>query len=85
MVMPAPGNLIYSATKTFASYLGEGLFYEFEGKVDVIAYNPSFVTTKMTIEDPNHGGVGYISPEVAAEMAFRDLGVEPVTFGHHSH
>ena len=46
-VIPFPGNLIYSASKTFASYLGEGLYYEFENKVDVLAYNPASVDTNM--------------------------------------
>ena len=34
--VPAPGNLTYSAAKSFCSYIGEGLSYEFEGKCDVI-------------------------------------------------
>ena len=65
MFMPAPENLIYSAAKSFASFLGEGLFYEFEGKVDVLYYNPSAVTTKITSGDPNQGGLGYITQKVA--------------------
>ena len=48
---PSPGNIIYCASKTFCCFLGEGLFYEFEGKVDVISYNPASVDTNMNPAD----------------------------------
>lgn len=60
--MPNTGNLLYSCTKTFVSYLGEGLFYEFEGRIDCINYMPSSVATNLTASDPNQGkGGDYIT------------------------
>jgi hypothetical protein len=36
--MPMPGGLTYSACKSFAGFIGEGLNFELEGKVDVLNY-----------------------------------------------
>ena len=33
-----PGILTYSACKSFAGFIGEGLNFELEGKVDVLNY-----------------------------------------------
>lgn len=60
--MPSPGNLIYSASKVFTSYIGEGLYYEFEGKVDVINYMPSSVETNMNRSEKSGDKTGYITP-----------------------
>lgn len=84
-VMPMPGNLIYCCTKTFATYLGEGLFYEFEGDVDVMAYNPASVDTNMNPAENQESKAGYITPAEAAEVCFRDLGIDATTFGAASH
>ena len=35
---PISGCLTYSATKSFATFIAEGLNFELEGKVDVISY-----------------------------------------------
>jgi short-subunit dehydrogenase len=83
--MPSPGNLIYSASKIFTSYIAEGLFYEFEGKVDVINYMPSSVDTNMNPSEKVGSKTGYITPMEAVVTSLRDLGNEPSTYGHHSH
>ena len=35
---PVCGLLTYSASKSLATFIGEGLNYELEGKVDVLSY-----------------------------------------------
>ena len=59
-MMSSPGNLIYSAAKIFTSYIGEGLYYEFEGKVDVINYMPASVETNMNNADKTDNIVSII-------------------------
>jgi short-subunit dehydrogenase len=41
------GNTIYGCTKTFATFLGEGLSFEYKGKIDFLAWQPGYVHTKM--------------------------------------
>ena len=38
---PFPGMLTYSACKSFAGFIAEGLNFELKGKVDVLNYSPS--------------------------------------------
>ena len=45
--IPVSGTITYSATKSFASFVAEGLNYELKGKVDVMSYQAGEVTTKM--------------------------------------
>ena len=45
--IPIPGFLTYSATKSFASFLAEGLNIELKGKVDVLSYQAGEVDTNM--------------------------------------
>lgn len=49
---PTGGVLTYSATKSLASFIGVGLSYELEGKVDVIAWEAGEVATKMSKKKP---------------------------------
>lgn len=84
-MMASPGNLIYSAAKIFTSYIGEGLYFEFEGKVDVINYMPASVTTNMNNAEKAGSEAGFITAEVAVETSLRDLGIEPNTYGDSSH
>lgn len=42
-----PGGLTYSACKSFAGFIGEGLNFELDGKVDVLNYQAGEVTTKL--------------------------------------
>ena len=46
-IYPRAGHVTYCATKTFASYMANGLSYEFNGKVDVLSYEPSQVATNI--------------------------------------
>ena len=91
--MPLVGHLIYSSTKKFVSYLAEGLNYEVRDKVDVMTFCPAFVETKFLKagtadikKDPlsrimNHA----ITPDRAAEVCFRDIGIESKTHGAFAH
>ena len=73
--IPLPGYLTYSATKTFATYIGEGLYYELQDTVDVISFRPGNVDTNMNpYDDEKNKGGDYISPAYAASYCFRDLG-----------
>ena len=45
--IPVSGTVTYSATKSFASFVAEGLNYELAGKIDVLSYQAGEVTTKM--------------------------------------
>ena len=80
---PIPGSITYSSSKTFTTYLGEGLYYELLGKVDVLSYRPGNVDTNM---NPNNfNGKDFISPSKAASVCLRDLGYESMTYGHRWH
>ena len=39
--------ITYSACKSFAGFLGEGLNYELKDKIDVVNYQAGEVATKM--------------------------------------
>ena len=46
--LPFPNMLTYSASKSFASFLAEGLNYELKHKgIDVISYQAGMVKTKL--------------------------------------
>eukprot|EP00351_Strombidinopsis_sp_SopsisLIS2011_P005791 CAMPEP_0116888698 /NCGR_PEP_ID=MMETSP0463-20121206/23854_1 /TAXON_ID=181622 /ORGANISM="Strombidinopsis sp, Strain SopsisLIS2011" /LENGTH=141 /DNA_ID=CAMNT_0004553991 /DNA_START=478 /DNA_END=903 /DNA_ORIENTATION=- len=81
---PIPGTLTYSATKAFATYLGRGLHWELKGKIDVLAWAPGYISTKMTLDRPTDmlsttdtrsGNLGMM----------RELGKESWSFGHWKH
>lgn len=69
---PMSGTITYCATKSFASYIAEGLNYELLGKVDVMTYTPGGVATKMLGKKTTDAGT--ISTTMAADTCFRDLG-----------
>jgi short-subunit dehydrogenase len=46
-IKPISGATTYCATKTFATYVAEGLNFEVRDKIDVISYTPAGVATKM--------------------------------------
>ena len=78
-VEPVPGFLAYSASKAFASTLGQGLSYELEGlNVDVLTYLPGLMKSKHLI------GTGLESlpllsvlPSAAANAALTELEMSP--------
>ena len=63
---------IYSSTKAFATNLAVSLSFTMAELVDVLAYEPAFVETKMV---KDHDAALVISPERAADVCFRDLGL----------
>lgn len=81
--MPLSGVITYAATKIFASFMCLGLHYEHEGKVDIMAYEPAGVATKMIGTDATDCAT--ISAEKAANTCFRDMGCEMATNGAFMH
>jgi len=80
--LAVPGCTDYSATKSMASFLAEGLNYELQGRVDCMAWHNGKTATKMNglVAD---GKV--IDAEVAVAGMLRDLGYESLTYGHKAH
>lgn len=80
---PMPGFAVYSATKTFDSFIAQGLNYELSGRADVLCYEAGMVRTKFVKSDRAH--TRGIAPETAAYCGLRDLGSMTVTNGsiHH--
>ena len=78
--------LTLGATKSFCNFLAQGLEYELRGRIDVISASPGWLATKMSgVINPD---MSTISPERAADCIFRDVGLEPYSFGafrHHLH
>jgi len=75
-------SIVYSATKSLASFLAIGLSYELEGKVDVLAWECGEVATKMTKKRP--GGL-VLGPHDAVRAMLRDIGRDRVTNGDATH
>ena len=81
---PMSGTIVYSATKSFASFLAEGLSFELENDhIDVMSYQAGEVCTKMLSRYTPDAKT--IMPERAAEASFRDLGCTPMTRGSFRH
>lgn len=72
-MLPMSGVTCYCATKTFASYVGEALNVEYKDKVDIMAYEPGEVATKMV--NKTQGGGFTIMPSKSADACFRDIGI----------
>lgn len=85
---PVAGVITYSASKAFASFIGEGLNFELKDKVDVMSYQAGTMDTNLLKEGEFKDKKlppGTIKPELAAEMSLRDLGHESMTIGAMSH
>ena len=78
-----PGNTTYSATKTFATFIAEGLNYELQGRVDVMSYAAGQVATKLLGKTKSDFATIY--SDRAAQVCFRDLGNESWTRGSKKH
>ena len=63
-------------------YLSRALSYEYEGKIDVIALNPSEVSTAMIYHRKD---IFTVTPEQCAEGLMNDLGHDRQTNGHIAH
>ena len=58
--VPIPGNITYSASKSFSSFLAQGLNFELKDKIDVISFELGRTDTKMS-KATNRKGL--LSPE----------------------
>ena len=79
---PVPGVTVYSACKSFGSFLTSALSVEFSGKVDCMHYEVGEMSTKMRRAPP--GGM-IITPEKASAACLRDIGIETHTNGSFIH
>ena len=74
-INPISGLTTYCATKTFASYVAEGINVELRDKIDVLNYEPAYVSTKLLKgNDGKPDNMGTITPQKSADVCFRDLG-----------
>ena len=71
--IPLSGVISYAASKVWATYFGMGLGPEHKGRIDVLAYEPGEVATKMIKKDKEDAGT--IMPDSAAEVCFRDISI----------
>jgi len=76
---------LYCATKIFCNYIAQALFIEHRNEVDVLAYTPGFVATKLIKELKTKADSETISAEYAADVCFRDLGISPISAGALKH
>lgn len=81
---PIPGNLIYSASKVFTTYLGRALYWELKDKVDVLAWTPGYISTKMTLDRPTDM-LSTTDTRSGTLGMMRELGKESWCFGHWKH
>ena len=79
---PFPNVLTYSAAKSCASYLGQALSYELEGRIDVVSWECGETSTKML---KRKAGGRIVTTEVAVDGMLRDLGKERMTWGYFRH
>ena len=77
-----PGGATYSAAKSFCSFMAEGLSWEVRQKIDVLAFEPAGVSTKMT---KKKAGGFVLSEGEAVVGALSDLGFERRTSGGFVH
>lgn len=80
---PVPGLIPYSASKSFASYVGQALHVELKHRnVDVLSFECGAVATKLLGDIK---GFGVIKAPQATWGCLRDLGSYPVTNGWWRH
>ena len=82
---PISGSITYSATKTFASFIAEGLNHELKEKIDFLSYQAGEVTTKMIYRYKTDARTISTATNRAAQVCFRDLGCEQMTRGSFRH
>lgn len=75
----------YSASKIFVNHIAEALYTEHKDEIDVLAYCPHYVVTKMAARWQSEVNSKTISAEYAAEVCFRDLGISPISTGAFKH
>jgi short-subunit dehydrogenase len=75
---PIPGVLTYSMSKSFSSYLAEGLNIELKHKIDCLSYQCGEVSTKLI---GSKRGMSVVSTQTATKGGLRDLGTKALTYG----
>ena len=84
-INPVPGVITYSSSKSFVSFLGVGLSYELEGKIDCMSWTLGMTDTKL-LSMPNKNNNPLIaSRKEAVDGMLRDLGRERITKGCKKH
>ena len=76
---PSPGFVTYSSSKTFSSFLGQGLNYELKDKIDVLSFECGVVSTKLNKAKVENT---VITTADATKECLRHLGYESLTYGH---
>lgn len=71
-------SIVYSATKSLASFLAIGLSYELEGKIDVLAWEAGEIATQLS---KRKAGGTVLSPKAAIKGMFPSIGRDRVTNG----
>ena len=70
------GCAVYSATKTFVSFLYQALYVELGDKIDVLDWKPGGVDTNLLeFGDVNVRWIG-VSPQSAVKAIWKDVGTE---------
>ena len=75
---PMPGVLTYSMSKSFSSYLAEGLNIELKHKIDCLSYQCGEVSTKLL---GSRKGMSVVTTKTATKGGLRDLGTKGLTYG----
>jgi len=77
---PIAGITTYSCTKSFVSFLSQGLNFECKSdKVDVMGYEACEVKTNLLQNESSV--IVTISPERAVSSSFKAMGLYPITRG----
>lgn len=76
---PMPGILAYSCSKSFSSFLGEGLNWELKDKVDVLSWQCGEVSTKLL--GKSRKGFTVITTEKASKACLKSIGSRSLTYG----
>jgi short-subunit dehydrogenase len=79
---PFPVVATYCASKSYASFLAQGVGMEIEDKIDLMSFEPAEVHTNIIAEKPN---MKVISADRAAETCFRDIGYDTSSTGAFRH
>jgi len=77
--LPMSGLISYCSSKIWATYFGMGLGPEHKDRIDVMAYEPGGVATKLLGTDKTDAVT--ISTKAAADVCFRDIGISNHTRG----
>ena len=92
--MNPPLGQLYSSTKAMVSNWGEAIHYEVDDKIDVLAWNPAGIKTKIFTEgknmtqqeyDKSSQSCTFLTPEQSVKGMLADLGRTAVSSGHIKH